>query len=260
MSYDANRKYYETAGVAEYYGRDTTLWQAEEVIFSSLRDEIRDRPILEVGVGAGRTTPYLRVISKDYIGIDHSATMIDLCRSRNRDATLLVADARCMTMFGNEQFAAVFWCFNGIDEVDPLDRNLILKEVNRTLEKNGSFIFSSHNLDWGRRPLFSSGRCSLLIDPIAFLKELSIRLRVYATDLLTRLLRRVHRNGWAVILEYDRLTGMVLPTYYVSKEAQTQQLLDAGFWGVQAVSIEGRPVDGESRLKDHSLYYVARKR
>ena len=43
-----------------------------------------------------------------------------------------------------EQFAAVFFSYNGIDSVNQRDRNVILKEIRRVLRDDGVFVFSSH--------------------------------------------------------------------------------------------------------------------
>lgn len=85
MSYVVNKQYYDRPEMAEYYGMDTSLWRSEEAILSLLQDEIKDRPLLEIGVGAGR----LRAISTNYIGADYSTKMIDLARKRHPEATFV---------------------------------------------------------------------------------------------------------------------------------------------------------------------------
>jgi len=258
-TYNSNKKYYETTGVPEDFAEDTNLQKAEEVIFSSLRDEIKDKPILDIGVGAGRTTAYLKAISQDYIGTDYSEKMINLCREKFGDTTLLLCDARNMSMFKDEQFAAVFCCYNALDDADPPDRMLMLKEIKRVLKKNGLFVFSSHNFDWEAIPSYSFKGLSFSPNPITLISDNMNRLKVYAAGLLTRLRDKIGHRRWAVILEYESFSRLVLPTYYISKEAQVRQLLDMGFHQVQALDMDGLPINSQKAVKDAWIYYVARK-
>jgi SAM-dependent methyltransferase len=259
MSDDLNKTYYEMAGVPEMYGERTSLFESEAAILASLREELKGKPILDIGVGAGRTTAHLMAISKDYVGIDYSEKMIRLCGERFADATLMVCDARNMSVFGDEQFAAVFCCYNAIDEVPEPDRILILKEVNRVLKRDGAFVFSSHNLDWEGLSYSFSG-FSFSPNPIMLIKDNTNRLRAYASGLINRLRNKNGHRGCAVLLEHEKLTGMILPTYYISKEAQVRQLSEAGFRKVEAVDSHGQVIGSQKPVDDAWLYYVARKR
>lgn len=258
MSYTVNRRYYERPGVAESYGSDTNLWKAEQVILSYLQNEIKDRPLLEIGVGAGRVTPYLRAISDDYIGIDYSLNMIKLCRHRNDDAMLVVADARRMTLFNDERFAAVFWCFNGLDDVDAGDRMLILNEVRRVLSADGVFVFSSHNLDCKSSPPFSVTGLRFSMNRIA-LGNNAKRLRAYLRSLLSRIKKTLFGKKHAIIHEYEGTAGLILPTYYIGKQEQTRQLTNAGFADVRTFGMDGREIDQDRSVIDLWVYYIARK-
>lgn len=257
MPYDPNKKYYETEGVPEYEGQDTGLLKAEEVILSSLRDEIKDKPILDLGVGAGRTTPYLRAISKHYIGADYSAKMIDLCRERNSEATLVVCDAREMPMFEDETFAAVLFLGAGMGAAIPPGRSRVLKEVYRVLSSDGVFVFPAQNIE--DKDVYSFSGFSPAPRRVAYIKDNATRLKAYTAAQIIRLWNRVHQKGYAVVPEYDYVTGEILPLYYISKDAQVKQLLSAGFRRVEAFDMEGIPINGAKQVKDYWVYYIARK-
>ena len=259
MSNDPNKAYYEMAGVPERYTLRTSLFASEEAILASIQEELRGKAILDIGVGAGRTTAHLMAISKEYVGIDYSEKMIRLCGERFADATLMVCDARDMSVFDCEQFAAAFYCYNGIDEVSPADRILILKEVNRVLKKGGIFVFSSHNLDWEAAPFYSFSGFSFSPDPIRLIRDNTNRLRAFASGLITRIRNKSSTSGYAVVMEHETLKGMVLPTYYISKEAQVRQLLDVGFCQVVALDSRGLVIDSQKSVSDAWLNYVARK-
>ena len=203
MSYEANREYYDTPGVPEVFGVDTNLTPAEEAILSTLQNEIRDKPLLDIGIGAGRTTPHLRAISKNYIGIDYSENMINTASKTADGATFLVCDARDMSVFKDEQLAAVFFSYNGIDYVDPSERLLILREVKRVLKKEGVFVFSSHNLDWWKKcRLFFFSKFSFSRNPITLIRHNVGPLRAYVGGLFKRVMTTVDDEGYAVVPVY----------------------------------------------------------
>ena len=255
----ANHDYYDSPGVAEYFGSyKSDLFKAEEFIFDSLKEQLADHPILEIGIGGGRITRHLALLTKDYIGVDSSDTMVEFCRRRFSDLTLLVCDARNMSCFKSEQFNAVIFGYNGIDEVGPYDRALILKEINRILKTNGTFIFSSHNLDWAGIPAcflegcFSWGGMSKLTNNL-------LCFWIYTYGLWTHMLTRARRKGDAVFLEYESSPGVALPVYYVNKEAQIRKLRESGFTDVSAISFDGTLLNNENRRKHFMVFYVARK-
>jgi ubiquinone/menaquinone biosynthesis C-methylase UbiE len=145
-----NQKYYESWDVAEYYSSyRTTLFQAEEVILRTIGDEFKNMPILEIGVGGGRLVPYLLALSKNYIGVDYSEHMVELCRKKFEGITFSTCDAKNMSIFKEGQFSMVVFWGNGLDDVGAYDRLMVLRECHRILKTNGILLFSTHNLDHG---------------------------------------------------------------------------------------------------------------
>ena len=130
---EVSRQEYDAPGVSESYARNTKLLRAEEFILAYLADEINDRAVLDIGVGTGRTLPYLKAHTENYTGIDYSANMLKLCKLQHNDAKLLLCDARKMDIFAAGVFAAVFLFFNVLDDADHEDRKRILGEVRRVL-------------------------------------------------------------------------------------------------------------------------------
>src|SRR5690348_6883564 len=61
-----------------------------------LSKECRDKPILDIGVGAGRTTSLLLPISSDYIGIDYTPELLDIAVQKNPRVKYRFMDARDM--------------------------------------------------------------------------------------------------------------------------------------------------------------------
>lgn len=256
----ANHRFYNSSTTVEYFGTfKKDLFKAEAVILDSLKEKIKDRPILEIGVGGGRITEHLRLISADYIGVDYSEKMIEFCRQRFTDLPLLVCDARNMSCFEAERFGTVMFGYNGIDEVDSSDRLLILREVHRILKPNGIFIFSSHNLDWECIPsCFREGLSFRSGDSNSIRRKLA-RLRVCVSGVTNWCWTRIRRKGQAIFLEYEPSPGISLPVYYISYQAQLSQLQAAGFRETQAISADGEPLDSGNRRKHFMTFYVAIK-
>jgi SAM-dependent methyltransferase len=117
----------------------------ERVATERVKTIARDKPILDLGVGCGRTLPLLRALSSDYVAIDYTPEMVDVCQRRFPGATILEADARDLSRFEDGSFALVSFSLNGIDAVDHEDRVKIVAEVFRVLKPGGAFQYSTHN-------------------------------------------------------------------------------------------------------------------
>src|SRR5206468_7672141 len=112
-----------------YYPETTQLQPAERELFNKpLSPNIS---ILDIGVGGGRTTPYLAELSRHYVGIDYSEEMVRACRSRYPGQRFELCDASNLTEFADKSFDAVIFSFNGIDYLGPEGRSRCFSEVAR---------------------------------------------------------------------------------------------------------------------------------
>lgn len=253
-----NKRHYDAPGRAEIYARRTTLYKPEEVIISRLAGQIRDAPALLIGVGQGRTFPYLRALTERCVGIDYSANMLRACRAKHPDAMLLLCDGRRLS-FGDETFEVVYFCWNAIDDVDHADRMLILGEVYRVLRRGGVFFFSSHNLDGAVRSAFSFGGFVGARNPFELVRKNSARVGSHLFNVYNHLRNRRHERRlkhYSIINDGDRYR---LLTYYINKENQIEQLEGKGFCDIEVVGLDGRIIARDDPSRDNWLFYVARK-
>jgi SAM-dependent methyltransferase len=148
----ANLDVYSSRDVVAYYAGLSYLTSCERLLFENYLKP--GMAILDLGVGGGRTAPYLSGLTSRYIGLDYAEDMIKVCRTKFPGLQFAVADASDLSSFGHGSFDAVVFSFNGVDYLAPdQKRHQCLQECFRVLKPGGVFIFSTHNpralfVDW----------------------------------------------------------------------------------------------------------------
>jgi SAM-dependent methyltransferase len=149
---EVNRAAWSTAEVVHEFGDDGSplsieTWSdaGERAAITSVASEARGRPILDVGVGGGRTTTMLRLVSDDYIGVDYTSEMVAACRRNYPGADIRWGDVRNLSDFDDGHFQLVVFSYNGLDAIDHGDRAQALAEMSRVLAPGGLLVLSTHN-------------------------------------------------------------------------------------------------------------------
>jgi SAM-dependent methyltransferase len=119
----------------------------ESMAVGSVESEIHGVPMLDLGVGTGRTIPLFESMTDDYQGIDYLVSMVQICNQRYPRTRVRVGDARELGAFPSDNFGFVQFSFNGIDAIPREGRIRVLREVRRVLRPGGIFLFSTLNLD-----------------------------------------------------------------------------------------------------------------
>jgi SAM-dependent methyltransferase len=141
---DANRRTWEANDVAAHYAALDYLSPCERLLFETYIPV--GSAILDVGVGGGRTTPFLVNRASRYVGVDYAAAMVKSCQAKFPGLEFVTADAADLSRFTDASFDVVVFAFNGIDNVLPDDRrHSCLRHFCRILKPGGILIFSSHN-------------------------------------------------------------------------------------------------------------------
>lgn len=127
----------------EFDGNRGVLERGEAVALDVVRRELAGGPVLDLGVGTGRTVPLLEPLTDDYVALDYLPTMVAAARSRFPGRRIELGDARDLSRFDDASFGLVSFSFNGIDAVDHDGRQQVLAEVRRVLRPGGIFLFST---------------------------------------------------------------------------------------------------------------------
>jgi len=104
--------------VVQEYASFDFLLPPEAELLARYRTRIAGTRILDLGVGAGRTTHHFGPLASTYVGIDLSKPMVEACRKAFASlpgVAFHVADARDLRGFADESFDVVLFSFNGLD-------------------------------------------------------------------------------------------------------------------------------------------------
>ena len=139
-----NLRVYDAPQVAAHYASLTYLTPCEQLLFETYIPA--GAWVLDLGVGGGRTTPYLSKRARRYVGVDYAPAMVKACQAKFPGLEFVVADAADLSAFPDASFDAVVFAFNGIDYVSPEpSRRKSLEHIHRILKPGAVVIFSSHN-------------------------------------------------------------------------------------------------------------------
>lgn len=238
------------------YSRPAFLFPSELPLLGLLRDRWAQVRMLDVGVGAGRTSLYLAELCGSYVGIDFASEMIEVCKKRFHGrwpgAEFAVGDASDLKGHEDNAYDLVLFSFNGIDCMPHEQRLRALAELKRVCKPGGYVVFSSHNAY--RIPV--TRQFEFQRHPVRLLEEVRRWWRVRSRNLpLQEALSRTH-------IEYCDGNIGVNRHMFVRPEAQVVELKQLGLEVLALFASDGRPLPREEDPKDTSIpwvYYYCRK-
>jgi SAM-dependent methyltransferase len=215
---EQNRSFFDDAAVVIGYRASEGLTPCESALFDRYLDTGMD--ILDLGVGAGRTTAVLLPDARRYVGIDVVAAMVDACRERHPQADIRQGDASDLSAFDDESFDVVVFSFNGLDCLHPIEqRARCMAEMHRVLRRGGVALLSSHNIHAFIRPVPRAPGVAGAASRVAK--------QIYAA---TRIVRGTVAGGafWRGG-GYVRDSATPLVLYMCSRRRMAQAAVEAGF-------------------------------
>lgn len=247
-----NKRTYAAPGVVSWYKDADYLHHVEQVILDSITPVIRDKKLLDIGIGGGRTTKFLLKISKDYTGIDYTASCVEAACSRYPGVNILCCDARDMRVFSDESFDFVLFAFNGMDYIVHDDRLKAINEIRRVLRPGGLFMFSTHNRNykhfrkfpWQEDIQYTKGYLMTCLYTLAHLPK-------------HYLMKKYERDTDEYSIVNDTAHGFSLLAYYIGLKEQVAQLKRSGFTNILSYNMNGVLVDSDTEFP--WIYFLATK-
>jgi len=218
-----NKDIYESNDIVNSYSHDNYIFSPELAIISKLKEESISGSMLDIGMGAGRTTKHFSKYFKKYIGLDYSQTMVSMAKKQFANypnCEFLNGDARSMSMFSDDSFDFILFSFNGIDCVSIADREIVLKEVFRVAKPGALFFFSFHN-SYNIPRLFSF---QFPKNPLKYIREYK---RVKGVRSVNSSPESLLKNDFVEIVDGD--LGFKAQYVYAKPLAQRNQLESLGF-------------------------------
>ncbi len=220
---------YNRPEIAGHY-LTSVLQPAEALLLQEVTARAGKVDMLDLGVGAGRTSFFFLPFVRSYLGVDLAPRMIDLCRERfagyqgAASINFRIGDAAALTSCADAVFDVALFSCNGIDCLSIERRAHCLSEVHRVLRAGGLFLFSAHNLQ-------SIEECFGASSSLDATRLAAIRRFNEPFD---------HFTAKDAALFWDGVYGDdgVLKHVYVEPRAQRLALERQGFTGVRVISSE----------------------
>ena len=238
-----NLNQYNSTKTINRYKKLEHILKPEKIIFDYLKNlEIEKRNLmLDIGVGAGRTSEKFSSVFKKYIGIDYAEEMIKHCNTifnNTKNMKFVCSDARNIDFVSDDYVDFIFFSFNGIDCVSYDDRIKILTEVKRIAKKCAYFAFSTHNLN-NIKSLFSY---QFPKNPLKWAREYKRYIGVHNNNEYNQL---ATKKDYAYIFDGDN-NNFNYRYVYVNPEFQIKELSNLGFEIIKIIDIDGLTINPNS--------------
>lgn len=233
----------------------------ERIAIRQVADQVRGARILDVGVGAGRTSWLVGLLSGDYTGIDYTPAMVDTARQNCPWADIRVGDA-CALDIESDSVDFVFFSNAGIDSLDHERRSRALAEFARVLRPDGILVYSTLNRSgpfYGAHPgpIHAPGKLPSPYRVGRFVARAGLQPRSHLAGFQN--VRR-HANlfedhgDWAIDTMPTHDWSLVV--HYITTAAAREEVRAHGFGSTALVDQYGAPVDTTDTAASSAWFYV----
>jgi ubiquinone/menaquinone biosynthesis C-methylase UbiE len=245
------KNHFDQPDVIKDYMAFKWLLPSELTVFETCQAHICGKRILDIGCGGGRMTEHLKSLTSQYVGLDYSEDMLQICKAQYPEATFIQCDATDMSVFAEPCFDFVLFAFNSIDTMSHDKRIKVLYEIYRILKPGSVFAFSTHNRDYKKIVKAFNPYYLFSLDAIRQnIRNVRSYLKVRKAQ--------VFADTYDIIS--DPLAGFGLLIYNIKKQDQVRQLTEVGFCEIQIINSGGKFVETTERDRENPwLYYVCRK-
>jgi SAM-dependent methyltransferase len=254
MQVEVNRAVYESRRVFKHYLSDL-LTPSETACLRKYQSHIAGRDVLDIGVGAGRTTHHLAHLARRYEAVDYSAVMVRYASQAMPGLSIRQADFRDLRIFDDCSFDFVFAPNNVIDALSHEGRMQALGEAYRVLRPSGLLAFSSHNINY--KNAFVSPQLKWSSNPARLAINFARYLFSWRNYLRLKSLRQITPE-YAILNDAGHYYACL--HYYVARSEVNSQLARVGLRLNEAFDWHG-DVIAECRddSENPSLLYIAER-
>lgn len=251
---EVNHAVYFSPTVYTHY-LSPNLTRQEVVCLLHYQPHISGKDVLDIGVGAGRTTGYLAPLAHRYEAVDYSPVMVEYARKTLPGISVRQADFRDLSIFNDESFDFVFATDNVIDALAHEDRLRALRESCRVLRRGQIVALSSHNIQY--KKAYTDPEFEFHRNPITFARNFVRYLQCLKNHRRVGRLRKTHE---AYALLNDKGHDYACLHYYVSRSTMKIQLAGAGLQLLDVFDKHGTAIkEGQDVSESPNLLYVAER-
>ena len=259
-STSVNKALYDSEEIVNLFIPYCDLQKPENTILSEFREKLPNMKMLDIGVGAGRTTVHFARLAKEYIGIDCANNMIKAAQKKFQDypkkISFATIDASNMALFKDNYFDFILFSWCGIDYAEHDNRLKILTEIHRVLKPGGSFAFQTHNLTYQVK------NCSIKLSKNPFILSQRInrllQMRMLNKKDTWKAIRKTGKKPY--IIFRDETHNFRMTTYIISPAEQIKQLTHLGFSETKILDLQnGKEILNPANMVDPWLYFLTTK-
>lgn len=207
--------------------------------------------VLDLGVGAGRTTAVLAPCAREYLGIDASEPMLEKARAYFPGVDLRRMDMRDLAALPAGSRDYVLAAGGVLDMFETGERRAALAALHAALRRGGLLVFSFHNLGWrlaGKPPQRPTG-----FNPLQLARDLR-QYRIGKRNYRAR--AGLERRGEERAMLRDMAHQWRCVFHYATLAAQIGELDALGFETTAIIGADGRDMTRDDPGLDDPTPYL----